>query len=140
MSQSTVWSSSPSQLTNAGWYVFGALFFWLIIPMLIALWMFWSVKTTTYALSKERLTYRRGIINRVTDEMELYRVNDHHFEQPLWLRIFGLGNIVLHTSDASHPTFKIAAIKDGERIRELIRNQVEECRMKRRVLEISNPN
>ena len=39
-----------------------------------------------------RVTY--GILNRQTEEIELYRVRDYKLTQPVRLRLFGLGNIL----------------------------------------------
>ena len=70
------------------------------------------------------------------DELELYRVRDYKFDQPIFLRLFGLGNITLQTSDQATPVVIIRAIRDGEALREQIRTAVEDCRVKKRVREV----
>ena len=71
-----------------------------------------------------------------TDELELYRVRDYKFEQPFFLRLFSLGNIVLQTSDKSDPQVVLSAIPNGEELREKLRTHVEACRMKKGVREV----
>ena len=68
--------------------------------------------------------------------MELYRVKDTRLEKPFWLRIFGLSNIVLQTSDRSLPEVNIRAVRNGIEIREKLRKQVESLRDKKRVREV----
>ena len=56
--------------------------------------------------------------------------------EPFWLRLVGLSNLVLTSSDRSHPTIIIPAIKDGNKLREKIRAAVEERRDKKGVKEV----
>jgi len=68
--------------------------------------------------------------------MELYRIRDIQLQEPFLLRLFSLGNIVLHTSDRSHPRITIRAIENADQLREKIRIHVEECRVKKNVREV----
>lgn len=89
-----------------------------------------------YELTTERLRKRYGVINKHLDELELYRVRDYKLFQPLLLRLFSLGNIVLQTSDKSHPQVVIKAIANGEALREQLRAHVEACRTRKGVREL----
>ena len=131
-----VWFGTPSQVVNLGSFVFMGLFFWLVFPLFIIFWKWLGIKNTKYELTTERLRTRYGILNKQTDELELYRVRDYKFEQPFFLRLFSLGNIVLQTSDKSHPEVILRAIPNGEELREEIRIHVEECRRKKGVREV----
>jgi uncharacterized membrane protein YdbT with pleckstrin-like domain len=94
------------------------------------------VKNTKYELTTERLRMRHGVFSKHTDELELYRVRDYKLQQPFFLRIFSLGNIVLQTSDKSHPHVVLTAIPNGEDLREQLRTYVEECRTRKGVREL----
>ena len=48
--------------------------------------------------------------------------------KPFILRIFGLGNLKLITSDKSHPSITLNAIKNPENVLELFRENVERAR------------
>ena len=134
--EKSIWDGTPSQLVNLPVYVFCGIFFWLVIPLFIFLWLWLVQKNTRYELTTERLKTRHGVINKKLDDLELYRVRDSKFEQPLFLRLFGLGNITLQTSDKSHPVVVIRAIPGGEQLREQIRHAVEACRVKKQVREV----
>ncbi len=75
------------------------------------------------------------MLNRKTDELELYRVRDYQLVEPFFLRLFSLGNVVLRTSDRSNPVVTIKAVENGEELREKLRQYVEECRTHKGVRE-----
>ena len=67
--------------------------------------------------------------------MQIYRVKDITLEQPIWLRLVGLSNISLISSDKSDPFITIPAIRNGDALREDISNAVEKMRRKKGVRE-----
>jgi len=75
----------------------------------------------------------RGILTRHQDNLELYRVRDYKVTEPFWLRLFGLGNLVVSSMDVSSPSLEIRAIRDPNGRREELRKYVELCRDKKRV-------
>ncbi|EKF76049.1 hypothetical protein A11A3_01105 [Alcanivorax hongdengensis A-11-3] len=131
-----IWFGTPSQVVNLGTFIIMGIFFWLIFPLFIILWRWAQIKNTKYELTTERLRTRHGVLNKKTDELELYRVRDYKMDQPFFLRLFSLGNIILETSDRSHPQIVLKAIPNTEQLRETIRKQVEACRTRKRVREI----
>lgn len=134
--EKTVWVGHPSQWINLGWFIFGAVFFFLGIPMLIALWKWLVVRSTRYELTTERLLMTEGVLNKRVDELELYRVKDYSQFNPLLLRIVGLGNVTINTSDRSHPFVSIEAIADAAELQRLLRTHSEICRSKKGVREL----
>jgi len=135
MAEETIWSGTPSQVLNLGTFILmGLLAIPLLgLPLLVILWQWLVIKNTRYELTTERLITRISVLSRKTDELELYRVKDYAMEQPLFLRMFGLANIVLDTADRSHPRIVLRAVPDGERLRNQIRNQVEQCRSRKKI-------
>ncbi|EDY85598.1 conserved hypothetical protein [gamma proteobacterium HTCC5015] len=134
--EETVWVGSPSQVINIPSFVIYGLFFWLILPLFLILWKWLVVKNTGYEITTQRLKTSYGVLNKKVDELELYRVKDSQLEQPFVLRLFSLSNIVLMTSDRSHPTVVIKAVPNGQDLREKIREYVEERRDSKRVREV----
>ncbi len=131
-----VWSGTPSQVTNFGSFIFLGILFFLVIPLFIIFWKWLVTKNIKYELTTERLRTRSGVLNKKMDELELYRVKDYKVDRPLFLRIFGLGNIILETSDRSSPIVMIKAIPDAEELREKVRTCVETRRDAKRVREV----
>jgi uncharacterized membrane protein YdbT with pleckstrin-like domain len=108
----------------------------LVVPLVMWLVRWWMTKTTRYELTSQRLRRSSGILNRVVDELELFRVKDYSMEQPFFLRMMGLGNLKLVTSDATTPIVTISAIAQVESVRELLRNAVQAERDRKRVRQL----
>lgn len=131
-----VWNGTPSQIVNLKAFLIMGAFFWLAVPVFVIVWKWLVIKNTRYELTTERLIFRKGVLNKTVDELELYRIRDYRLKKPLYLRIFSLGNIILTTSDRSHPEFVLIAIRDSDKLREDLRRFVEVCRARRGVREI----
>ncbi|HEX9875385.1 MAG TPA: PH domain-containing protein [Gammaproteobacteria bacterium] len=131
-----VWSGTPSQVVNLRSFVLYGLFFWLVVPLFIIFYRWLDIKCTKYELTSQRFKTRSGILNRKLDELELYRVKDYKLDNPFFLRLFSLGNIILETSDRSHPVVIIRAIPHAEQLREHIRKCVEVRRDQKGVREL----
>ncbi len=127
-----LWSGSPSQMTNILTNIlFGLIAFTVVaapISAVVILWRYLVTKCQRYELTSQRLKCHSGVLSKRTDEVELYRVKDTRYDQPFFLRLVNLGNVVLITSDATTPTITIHAVKNASELREKIRNLVEKRR------------
>ena len=108
----------------------------LALAAAVGLYYYLTIRSTGYRLTTQRLVMVSGILTRRTEEVELYRVKDSQLLQPLSLRLVGLGNIVLRTSDITTPVVVLHAIPQAETARQLIREQVEHIRQTKGVHEI----
>ena len=88
---------------------------------------------TRYSLSEDRLFTSVGFLNIKDDEILLYRVRDIDTSRSLWQRLFGVGTVVVMSSDKSMPNLVLKNIKDPVAVKELIHEQVEEMKIRRRV-------
>ena len=88
---------------------------------------------TRYALSEDRLFLSVGFLNIRDDEVLLYRVRDIDSERSLFQRLFGVGTVMVMSSDKSMPNLVLKNIKDPVAVKELIHQQVEETKIRRRV-------
>ncbi len=162
MPEETVWRGSPSQWKNAGHFAFYAilaliiivvvlvsthllpqtvplnhlLLVLLILPIVAATKRFLTTKTTVYELTTERLKTSEGVFSKVTDTLELYRVKDIEVRQPFLLRMAGLEDVHLQTSDASSPLVIVSAVPQAVSFGDKTRNQVEAIRSQKGVREI----
>ena len=148
--EKAIFQGSPSQVLNWGVFagcILGGLFllvlcfifhWWaflllLPVPASIAAWKWLEIRSRVYELTTERIKTSQGIFTRRTDELELYRVKDVTLVEPFFLRLCGLGNIVITTNDASTPNLTIPAVRGVRELREELRKNVEICRDKKRV-------
>lgn len=135
MSEKKVLEGRPSQFDNAFSYIFLFLISFLVVPIFIIFWKWLSTRATITELTNQRIIKRTGVLNKQIDEVELYRVKDYRVEKPLGLRIFGLSNVKLITSDELVPIVTIRAVSNGEALRNTIRNIVEQRREEKGVRE-----
>ena len=108
--------------------------FSLILFFIYAYYVFYTY-LTTYKITEEQLSITYGIFSINTDYLELYRIKDIEIKSPFLLRLIGLYNLKLYTSDISHSII----ILEGINIKNLpleIRNQVEKLRKIKGVYEI----
>ena len=132
MQNEALWQGKPSPLIHLGLYLSCVL----LLPLPFALWWYWQVRSTRYTLTAERLVCQQGVFNRSQDEVELYRIKDYTITAPLRYRLLGLANLVLITSDRTHPELLLKGISDAYQVKELIRTQVEQLRVQKGVREI----
>ena len=88
---------------------------------------------TRYALSEDRLFLSEGLLSVKDEEILLYRVRDISVKRTLWQRMFGVGTITVASSDKSTPTVVLKNIQNPIEVKELIHENVEETKIKRRV-------
>lgn len=91
------------------------------------------ISFTRYSMSEDRLFTSVGFLNIKDDEVLLYRVRDIDTSRSLWQRLFGVGTVTVVSSDKTMPNLVLKNVKDPVFVKELIHNQVEEMKLKRRV-------
>ena len=84
---------------------------------------------TRYTLFTDRFMVSRGFLTRHQEELRLYRIKDVVLRQSLLQRLFGLGTLTIHSTDASTARFQLVNIKQSERIAKLISDSAEAERM-----------
>jgi membrane protein YdbS with pleckstrin-like domain len=149
-----IWTGSPSQIKNLPAYLLaalltlGILFATLVyrlwppgigfvgIPLLYALARWLRVGSQQFELTSERLLTSRGLLTRTTHSLELYRVKDMRIIQPFLIRLFGLENIELLTSDELNPKVVIDHIPSHLKLADQIRAHVESCRVTKGTREV----
>lgn len=88
---------------------------------------------TRYRLSEDRLFCETGFLNVKSDEVLLYRVRDLRLTMSLGQRIFGVGTVCVVSSDKSMPHLDLKNVKDPRAVKELIHQNVEVAKDKRRM-------
>lgn len=99
-------------------------------------WLFLGLPFTftKYYIKEDMLTIATGFFKIVENDCYMYKVQDVQLTRSLMERIFGLGTIVCHTGDTTHPTLTILHIKHSRKIKDFILQASEEARIKRRTV------
>jgi len=101
------WTITPSMLVLAVALIFGICtlaFDWadpvkllaavgVIAALVWFLWRYLQLMTTHFVLTSDRVIFRRGIIAKRGVEIPLDSINAIHFEQKIWERALGLGDL-----------------------------------------------
>lgn len=132
----TIWEGRSSHWKDLGFHLMCLLFSLLIFPLAMSAWRFLTTHSSRFEITSERIRITKGVLSKRLDEMELYRVKDSTLEQPFLLRLVGLGNLFIKTSDSTTPRIEIRAIHDARQVRENLRGCVEKMRDKKGVREV----
>lgn len=99
-------------------------------------WIYLTETMKTYTLTDERLIIKHGVLIRVEDEVELYRVIDAVETVNLFQRMIKVGSIIVTSNDHTG-TVKMSSIKSSAKVRNGLRKLSERCKTRRgvRVLE-----
>ena len=88
---------------------------------------------TKYRLVEDRLFCETGFLNLHEEEILLYRVRDLELKMNLGQRIFGVGSVIIHSSDKTNSSLELKNIKNPRETKEQIYQQVETCKNARRM-------
>jgi len=89
-----------------------------------------------YEIDSEEFKYYSGVFSRKHEYIENYRIKDYRIERPLIYRMFGLGNLIIYTSDKTTPVFHLYAIREPEEKYKILRGLVELNRREKHVFEV----
>jgi hypothetical protein len=140
------------------WFVFISLLFlsvWIfpiewylkyflgIVAMTLVMtagWNYVVLRNISYIIDIEQIIIKRGVLNRTTNYMELYRVYDYQKKHNIIEAAFGLMNIVLFSRDISNPKVVFFGIQNNDDVIPLIRSRVETEKQRKHIVEFNNPS
>ena len=149
MEEKVICEVSPSQILNLKSFIYSLLaigvivtaailadqnliLIALVLPIGYALWKYLQIASIKLKVTEERIILREGVLNKTTNETELYRVRDSAIQEPFFYRIFGCGNIDIYTTDEADATLHLKAYKKPHWVKDQVRNYSEICRQKKR--------
>jgi uncharacterized membrane protein YdbT with pleckstrin-like domain len=91
----------------------------------------WSF--TVYSYDEERFYVQTGCFSQRFDEVRLYRITDISMKRSFSQRIFGMGTLLVNSSDKSLGDFEVTNIKDVQSVYRQLSDLVEAQRDKKRV-------
>ncbi len=88
---------------------------------------------TRYALSEDRLFISVGFLSVKDEEVILYRVKDISVRRTLWQRLFGVGTVIIASSDKTTPLLTLLNVKKPMDVKEMLHENVESMKLRRRM-------
>ena len=83
---------------------------------------------THYIITTQRIKFERGILSKVQESLELFRIDHFEFRQSLGARILGHASLHLFSSDAELENFAIYGIPNLA----ALADQLRECQLRER--------
>jgi len=121
---------SLSLLTNNFWFIS------LVPALLVMLFKYLSFTFIRYFISSETIKVRRGIFSRRLDYLEWFRVKDYQTTQTVAMRLLGVMEVRLYTTDLTNDVVTLEAVPQSD-LPELIRDLVIQARLNNRIFEIN---
>ena len=74
-----------------------------------------------YVVTNQRVRIISGLLGKAHENIELVRLRDVDYKHGLGERMLNVGDIILHSADASHPYAVLRNVTDPEQVHEIIR-------------------
>lgn len=118
----------------------------------VPIWVWWGVgalllgrlayamlltATTRILITRARVRFSYGLITRKVASVELFRIQNIKSESPWWQTLLGFGSLVLETSDAWHPLWRLPGIPLSEELRDQLNEIAMHSRVSRGVGEVN---
>ena len=85
---------------------------------------------TYYVVTTERIRVTTGLLGKDHENIELVRVKDVDWDQSLTERVLNIGDITVHSVDASRPDFVLYNVAEPAKVFEILRRAMLEARKK----------
>ena len=127
----------PSQLINILWVFIGGFavsaalsteFYWIALVTLIPIYKILDYACWTYDIYDDRIVESRGVFSVTTREIYFHRIKSVMMERPFWMRILGVGSIMVRSSDQFTSYFVIYGIDDVQEFLEDFQDVIEDKR------------
>jgi membrane protein YdbS with pleckstrin-like domain len=125
----------PSQWVNFGWLLVAVFLYMYIVPIVIYLWKYLVVSCWSFEFRERSIIQRKGVFNVTKIELNYFRVKSVMVEEPFLLRLVGLSNVLIISSDPFCPYLKLWAVYDGDDVSTWIREKSIEFRKNENVKE-----
>ena len=100
----------------------------VVLCGIVYLRMFIKSLSIHYEITTERIKLERGLLSKVEESLELFRIDHFELRRPLGMRLLGKARLRLFSSDAEFEHFSLYGISGLESIADTLRN----CQLRER--------
>lgn len=106
----------------------------LALSALLVPWLL--LRATRYRISNYRIDYERGILKKQIDTLELWHVDDIHFEQGIVDRMFNVGSITVISNDKTTPRLELQGLPNPRALFDSLKQRVITVKRERGVIKM----
>jgi membrane protein YdbS with pleckstrin-like domain len=93
----------------------------IVVVALILLFRMVRLKMTYYEVTPDRIEWSRGILDRRVDNLDMFRVIDLKMRRTIFDCIFGIGTVVIMTTDKTDPEFVFEKVRSPRMLYDVIK-------------------
>ena len=106
-----------------------------LLPLVLGIGYSWLVRLgTEYRLYQVSLEVESGLVARSIDNLQLFRVRDLRLRQSILGRLFGVGDVVVTSTDQSTPHLTIRGVEAPRALYDTLRDLVARSQATRRTM------
>ena len=121
MEETVLYQSHPSMFKNRPWSFILCLILSLVGIGLIIFLIWWiRTKGTELTVTDERVSLRKGILSKFTNDVYLTDIRNVQIYQSFWQRILGVGSVAISSAGHEGIEIDIKGIPDPEKIKTII--------------------
>jgi membrane protein YdbS with pleckstrin-like domain len=109
-------------------YIFYLCLFFVVACALICLSFYTRSRGVHYRITTQRIKLERGLLSKVEESLELFRVDHFELRKPVGSRILGQASLHLYSSDAELENFSIYGVPHLEALADELRD----CQLRER--------
>lgn len=94
----------------------------------ICICFYWKSRRTHYEITTQRIKLEWGVLSKLQESLELFRIDHFELRKPLGMRLLGHADLHLFSSDAELDKFHIYAVPNLDGLAETLR----ECQLRER--------
>jgi uncharacterized membrane protein YdbT with pleckstrin-like domain len=100
------------------------------VVLSVVVWLSFYLKRlgTRYTITTQRIILERGVLSKVQESLELFRIDHFEIDKPLGMRLMGQCALRIFTSDAELERFSIYGVPGLESLA----NTLRECQLRER--------
>lgn len=108
--------------------VLDACLFFLVAGSILCLSYYVKSRSIQYRITNQRIRLERGLLSKVQESLELFRIDHFQLHRPLGMRLLGQGSLHLFSSDQELGNFSIYGVPNLASLADELR----ECQLRER--------
>jgi uncharacterized membrane protein YdbT with pleckstrin-like domain len=109
-------------------YILYLCLFFLVACVIIGLVYYSKSRRTFYEITTQRIKIERGLLSKVQESLELFRIDHFELRKPLGSRLLGQASLHIFSTDAELENFSIYGVPHLEELADELR----ECQLRER--------